>query len=95
MPRKNHASHARRRLEVGNGPTVLGITNCGTMANDTLIRAKVQYPGEAPQVVEFIGSPYGTPGPVLVLMDGMSVRVSDPARFGDRFGPGWVRRYWA
>ena len=94
MPRRNHTSHAPRARQAATGPTVLAILDAGTMANERLIRAKIAYPGEAPRVVEFLGTPYGTPGRVLMLADGDTYPVSDPGRFGDHFGPAWVRRFW-
>lgn len=92
MPRRNHV---RESHVSPTGPTVLAILDGGAMANARIIRAKVQYPGEAPQVVEFQGTPYGDPGGVWVLWQGTATRVVDPGRFGRKFGPGWVRRYWA
>ena len=42
----------------------------------------------------FVGSTYGDPGPVVMIDEGgHQVFVTDPSRFGERFGTQWVRRF--
>ena len=36
----------------------------------------------------------GYPEPTFILLEGWGwIHVLDPARFGDDFGPDWIRRY--
>jgi len=45
--------------------------------------------------VEFIGSVYGVPGPILMrLQGGIQTWVDFPERFGDTFGREWIRRFY-
>ncbi len=45
--------------------------------------------------VTFIGSTYGTPGPVLMqLGDGSGGFVSHAEDYGDKLSPGWIRRFY-
>jgi hypothetical protein len=76
-------------------PRVLKISRGQTFAGQRSITATVQYPGEAPSRVEFVGpsASIGGPGPVVMIVRGRQTRVSDPSRFGD-FGPDWVRRFF-
>lgn len=44
--------------------------------------------------VSFSGSTYGAPGPVVMITEtGAQVFVSDPGRFGEKFGTDWVRAF--
>lgn len=44
----------------------------------------------------FIGSEYGTPGPVTaVVMDGVQFFVDSPSRFGEKFNRDWIRNFYA
>jgi hypothetical protein len=52
---------------------------------------------ERASVVTFTGSVYGTPGPVVMVTPGIprGTFVTDPGRFGETFGPEWVRAFFA
>lgn len=44
----------------------------------------------------FVGTVYGTPGPVvMIMMDGVQVHVTDPSRFGPSFDEEWIRNFYA
>lgn len=44
---------------------------------------------------EFVGSTYGTPGPVVMATAGAGqVFVTDPGRFGGTFDLAWVKRFF-
>ena len=77
------------------GPRVLKISPARTFAGQRSITANVQYPGEAPSRVEFVGpsASIGGAGPVVMISRGHQTFVTDPSRFGD-FGPDWVRRFF-
>jgi hypothetical protein len=79
-----------------SGPRVLKVTPGKTFASQRSIAATVQYPGEKPSRVEFVGpsASIGGSGPVVMITEGgQQTRVTDPSRFGD-FGPSWVRRFF-
>jgi hypothetical protein len=63
------------------------------IAGQFSVSAEVTYPGELPEVVEFVGSTFGGPV-VMVTPSGTQTFVTDPGRFGE-FGPEWVRRFFA
>lgn len=78
-------------------PTVLSVRPVGAVfAGRQQIRAIVQYPGEKPAPVDFIGPVYGATM-ILMLLEGWreEIRVTDPGRFGDTFDVEWVRRFFA
>jgi len=79
------------------GPRVLKISPGKTFAGQRSITAEVQYPGEKPSRVEFVGpsARIGGAGPVVMVTrpSGHQTFVTDPSRFGD-FGPEWVRRFF-
>lgn len=76
-------------------PRVLGISQDKTFAGQRSITANVQYPGEPPARVEFVGprSSIGGSGPVVMIFRGNQTFVTDPSRFGV-FGRDWVRRFF-
>lgn len=76
------------------GPEILSITRTTGVAGQVAYAATVQYPGEPRQAVTFVGSVYGTPGPVVFIMDGMQAFVIDASRFGEAFDTSWVRRFY-
>ena len=46
--------------------------------------------------VTFVGDVYGAPGPVVMITPaGSQVFVTDPGRFGAKFGTEWVKRFLA
>jgi hypothetical protein len=53
----------------------------------------VTYPGEPTAPVWFIGSVYGSPGPVVMVTGAGQTQVTEPGRFGD-LSPTWVRRFF-
>jgi hypothetical protein len=73
-------------------PTVSKVFRRNGVAGQFAIQCTVDYPGEEPRVVEFVGSTYG--GPVLMVTESGHTWVTDPGRFGS-FGRGWVRRFFA
>jgi hypothetical protein len=88
-PKRQHAT----KSEVG--PRVLKLSRDKTFASLRSIVATIQYTGEDPKRVEFVGpsKSVGGPGPVVMIVRGYQTFVTDPARFGD-FGPEWVRRFF-
>lgn len=60
------------------------------IAGQFSVSADVEYPGESPCTVVFIGSTYG--GPVVMRTGRVETFVTDPGRFGE-FGTDWVRRF--
>lgn len=89
-------AHATKKKESGSsGPRVLKISGDKSFASLRSITATVQYPGESPMRVEFVGpSIKGASGPVvMVTASGAQTVVSDPSRFG-AFGKDWVRRFF-
>lgn len=75
------------------GPRILKISPAKTFAGQRSITANVQYPGEPPSRVEFVGPSVGGAGPVVMISRGHQTFVTDPSRFGG-FGPEWVRRFF-
>ncbi len=74
-------------------PTILSIKSTNEIGGRVAHMATVQWPGEEPEVVGFIGSIYG--GPVVMVTETFGqVFVTDPGRFGD-FSVEWVRRFYA
>lgn len=60
------------------------------------LTAEVTYPGEPTYEVTFVGSTYGTPGPVVMVTEDLNETfVTDPGRFGSTFNPSWVRAFFA
>ncbi|QWY81394.1 hypothetical protein SEA_RIZWANA_97 [Arthrobacter phage Rizwana] len=45
-------------------------------------------------VTGFVGSMYGSPGPVIMIMGEAQIVVDAPERFGERFNSQWVRRFY-
>ncbi|ALY10635.1 hypothetical protein FDH86_gp100 [Arthrobacter phage Tank] len=45
-------------------------------------------------VTGFVGSRYGSPGPVIMIMGHAQIVVVEPERFGQRFDAQWVRRFY-
>jgi len=73
-------------------PTVTKLFQRKGVAGQFSVQATVTYPGEAPSIVEFVGSVYG--GPVLMVTDLGETWVTEPGRFG-KFGKAWVRKFFA
>ena len=92
-PRQGKRSHATAKSD--SSPRVLKISRGKTFAGQRSITAEVQYPGEKPSRVEFVGPSIGGPGPVVMISrpSGQQTFVTDPSRFGN-FGPDWVRRFF-
>lgn len=77
------------------GPKILSIKDRGIQANQWQIDAVIQYDGEEAQTVTFVGTFYGNPGPVVVIDKTWGQQnVRYPARYGESFGPEWIRRYF-
>lgn len=77
-----------------SGPRVLKISHDKSFAGQRSIAADVQYPGEKPTRVEFVGPSGNMVGPVvMVTPGGRQTFVTDPGRFG-AFNKDWVRRFF-
>jgi len=76
-----------------SGARVLKVTQGRAFAGQRAVTADVQYPGESPMRVEFVGPSNGA-GPVVMILRGRQTFVDDPSRFGE-FGPDWVRQFYA
>lgn len=77
-------------------PNVLDITRATGIAGQLAYTARVQYDGEPVSTVAFVGSLYGSPGPITMLTEsGMQTYVTDAGRFGPSLSPEWVRRFFA
>lgn len=54
-----------------------------------------------PHYTEFVASRYGSPGPIVMIVDAHDATksyqtfVTDPGRFGDRLNASWVARFFA
>jgi hypothetical protein len=76
-------------------PKILGIKKINGIAGQYQINAKVQYEGEEPETVGFVGSVYG--GPIVMVMpSGMQTFVSGAVtdRLGSKLDESWVRRFF-
>lgn len=75
---------------------VLSIRKTGGIAGQVSYTATVRYEDEGPEVVTFVGSVYGAPGPVVMQTEGNpeGLFVNDPIRFGSEFNTTWVRRFF-
>lgn len=76
--------------------TSLKVTHRGTMANQTLITASLEYVDGSSAEWAFYGTPYGSPGSVLIKIPGFDdpIRCESPERFGSTFGTEWVEAYF-
>ena len=72
-------------------PTIHQIRRRAGVAGQFAVTATVEYPDEPRRTVEFVGDVYG--GPVLMRTGQVETFVTDPGRFGEKFGPDWVRRF--
>lgn len=71
--------------------TIHSIKRTRGIAGQIQYTATVQYEGEEPSIVSFVGSQFG--GPVVMIQpSGAQVFVTNPGRFG-HFGEGWVRNF--
>jgi hypothetical protein len=74
------------------------ITRINGIAGQFAYAATVTHTGDGwtdTGVTTFVGSIYGTPGPVVAITGGgMQFFVSDPSEYGDTLNPEWVRRYF-
>jgi len=93
--KKKSTAQLNREIAEVLAPRVLKISPGKTFAGQRSITANVQYPGEAPSWVEFVGpsASIGGPGPVVMILRGHQTFVTDPSRFGN-FGSSWVRRFF-
>ncbi len=100
MTRKKTAAQLDREIaeslakEPGSGgPRILKISSDRSFAGQRSITADVQYPGESPSRVEFVGPSGNIVGPVVMVTKGGQTRVHDPSRFG-AFNKDWVRHFF-
>lgn len=75
-------------------PRLLGATVAHGAGDQIAVTARVLYGTKSHETL-FVGSRWGNPGPVVMVLDGMETFVADPGRFGDRFGAEWVARFYA
>ena len=96
--RGDQRHHATMKTGTGSGasdkPQILKISRPKTFAGQRSISAYVQYAGEEPTWVEFVGPSTGGSGPVVMVTKGRQTFVTDPSRLGV-FGVDWVRRFFA
>lgn len=92
---KKRGSRSSHATASDSSPRILKVSPGKTFAGQRSITAEVQYPGEKPSRVEFVGpsASIGGPGPVVMISRGHQTFVTDPSRFGN-FGPDWVRRFF-
>lgn len=99
MPKKTSAQLERDIAEVlskesnNDKPRILKISRGTSFAGQRSITVTVQYAGEEPKRVEFVGPTSGA-GPVVMVTGKHQTFVTDPSRFG-AFGQSWVRRFFA
>jgi len=77
-------------------PVIHEVKETGQLADRRGLAVLVQYPDEPPVRVFFTGPTHGM-GPVCMSTEHFRepVIVSEPSRYGDEFGPEWVRRYFS
>lgn len=76
-------------------PTLGPITRRNGVAGQVAYDVTYRYPNERPVRASFVGSVYGAPGPIAFASEPHGVMyVREPERFGEVFGPSWVRRYF-
>lgn len=77
-------------------PEIIGkIKKKGGVAGQVAYDLTVQYEGEEPTKVGFVGYAYGSPGTVVAISPaGRQTYVSAPERFGDSFDEAWVRAFF-
>ena len=81
-------------------PTIASIRRRSGVAGQVSYTVTTRYEYGPEVKTVFMGSVYGTPGPVQCFNANLSgfdgpVFVDEPARFGDTFDEMWVRRYYA
>ena len=83
-------------------PTTLNDSLLGPIKRETGVAGQVAYTvtitedGERSRVT-FVGTVYGTPGPVVMVSHGDGLGqtfVRNPERFGAKFNPAWVRAFF-
>jgi Family of unknown function (DUF6496) len=85
-PRRHHSSVK---------PRILKISHDKSFAGQRSIAAVVQYPGEEPARVEFVGPSGNMAGRVVMVTRSLGqTPVTDASRFG-AFNKDWVRRFFA
>ena len=80
---------------MSNSPVVTRVHRSNGIAGEFQVSASVQYPGEDPSTVAFVGSVYG--GPIVMVTPAghqvfVSSRVTD--RIGAKLDAGWVARFF-
>lgn len=88
--------HGVTATEYGTAaPTVLAVKRAPGIAGQYSIDATVQYPGEDPSTVSFVGSVYG--GPIVTVTPTgtqMFVAAAVTDRLGSQLSESWVRRFF-
>jgi hypothetical protein len=79
-----------------DGPTVTNVKRLAGIAGQYGFRATVQYPGEAPKTITFVGSVHGMPIVMTNEDTGSSIFVSHAVtdRIGSTLDAGWVARFF-
>lgn len=76
-------------------PEIIGKIKRSAIADQVSYNLTVQYEGEDPSAVGFVGSPHGNPGPIVAISPaGIQTFVVNPGRFGDSFDESWVRNFF-
>lgn len=75
-------------------PVLLSLRRRYGVAGQLSFLAEVEYGGEKSQV-EFVGSAFGTPGTIIMIVNGNQTFVQSAGRFGERFGTKWVEHFFA
>jgi len=78
-------------------PTLGPIRRESGIAGQIAYSVPVSYPGESTRIVSFVGSTYGTPGPVVMVTGpghADQIVVDSPARHGSTLSPAWVRSFY-
>lgn len=74
-------------------PKLLSLRLRYGVAGQVSYLAEVDYGGEKSQV-QFIGSAYGTPGTIIMIVNDNQTFVQSAGRFGERFGRKWVENFF-
>jgi len=64
------------------------------IAGQKQIDARVAYDGGPDEWYTFVGSVYGEPGPVVMVVGTYETFVYEPSRFGEVFGSDWVLTFF-
>lgn len=75
-------------------PVLVSLRRQYGVAGQEAWMAEVDYGGET-SYVQFVGSPFGAPGPVIMIVNENQTFVTAAGRFGERFGRKWIEAFFA